>query len=438
MENEIETLGPRRIPSPVKLSNVADDLVPNYVDDDARVLVDPTFTIGREKSGPAPSFEIAGPRDTIYFDPSKVHAAIVTCGGLCPGINDVIRSIVMELWYWYGVRNITGIRYGYRGFLAEYHHQTVDLTPEVVSNIHTEGGTFLGSSRGGSKTSEIVDALERMNIRVLFTIGGDGTQKGALAIHQEAKSRGLKIAVVGIPKTIDNDISFTSKTFGLETAYTLAEKAMDAAHTEASNAYNGIGLVKLMGRDSGFIAANAALASQQANFVLIPEVRFELEGPNGFLEHLRKRLEKRHHALVCVAEGAGQNLFESDPSKLEKDASGNVKRPDIGPFLSEKIKQYMNRIDMEFTLKYIDPSYIIRSAPSIPSDSIFCAILGQNAVHAAMAGKTGMIIASWNDRYTHVPIEAVIRERKTIDPDGMFWLHVVANTGQPTRMVNDP
>jgi 6-phosphofructokinase 1 len=244
--------------------------------------------------------------------------------------------------------------------------------------------------------------------------------------------------VVGIPKTIDNDISFTSKTFGLETAYTFAEKAMDAAHTEASNAYNGIGLVKLMGRDSGFIAANAALASQQANFVLIPEVRFELEGPNGFLEHLRNRLEKRHHALVCVAEGAGQDLFESDPSKLEKDASGNLKRPDIGPFLCEAIKQYMNRIGMEFTLKYIDPSYIIRSAPAIPSDSIYCAILAQNAVHAAMAGKTGLIIGSWNDRYTHVPIEAVIRKRKTIDPDGLFWLHVVANTGQPIRMVNDP
>ncbi len=440
MEFKIETLGPRRIPSPIKLSNVVGDLVPNYVDDDARVLVDPTVTdgCGSKKSGSAPSFEIAGPRDTIYFDPSKVQAAIVTCGGLCPGINDVIRSIVMELWFWYGVKIITGIRYGYRGFLAEYGHDTVPLAPEVVSNIQTEGGTYLGSSRGGGKTSEIVDALERMNIRILFTIGGDGTQKGALAIHNEARSRGLKIAVVGIPKTIDNDISFISKTFGLETAYTVAEKAMDAAHTEAINAYNGIGLVKLMGRDSGFIAANAALASQHANFVLIPEVRFELDEPNGFLEHLRRRLEARHHALVCVAEGAGQNLYESDQSKLEKDASGNIKHADIGPFLCEKIKQFMKRIGMEFTLKYIDPSYIIRSAPAIPSDSIYCNILGQNAVHAAMAGKTGMIIGSWNDRYTHVPIEAVTRHRKTIDPDSMFWQHVVANTGQPLRMVNDP
>jgi 6-phosphofructokinase 1 len=383
-----------------------------------------------------PSFELAGPRETIYFDPSKVHAAIVTCGGLCPGINDVIRSIVMELWYWYRVNNITGIRYGYRGFLPEYGHETTELTPDVVSTIHTHGGTFLGSSRGGAETAKIVDALERMNIRILFTIGGDGTQKGALAIHKEVKKRKLKVAIVGIPKTIDNDISYVYKTFGLETAYSIAVEAMHAAHTEAFNAYNGIGLVKLMGRDSGFIAANAALASQHANFVLIPEVPFDLEGPNGLLVHLQKRLERRHHALICIAEGAGRELVKKDPSRLGHDASGNIKWPDIGVFLIDKIKAYMKKVGMEYTLKYIDPSYLIRSAPAIPSDSIYCAILGQNAVHAAMAGKTGMVIGSWNDRYTHVPIEAVVRERKRIDPDSMFWLHVVANTGQPLRMIN--
>jgi 6-phosphofructokinase 1 len=439
MDFRIETLGPRTIPSPIKLSRIIGDLVPNYVDDDSRVLLDPTVGGKPQSRKASPSFEIAGPREKIYFDPSKVHAAIVTCGGLCPGINDVIRSIVMELWYWYGVKNITGIRYGYRGLLPEYGHETVELTPDIVTTIHTYGGTFLGSSRGGSDTVQIVDALERMNINILFTIGGDGTQKGALAIHRELEKRKLKVAVVGIPKTIDNDISYVSKTFGLETAYSVAEKAIHAAHTEALGAYNGIGLVKLMGRDSGFIAANASLASQHANFVLVPEVPFDLEGPNGFLEHLRKRLEHRHHALVCVAEGAGRNLFEKDESLLERDASGNIKWPDIGTFLTDKVKAYMKEIGMEFTLKYIDPSYIIRSAPAIPSDSIYCAILGQNAVHAAMAGKTEMIIGSWNGCYTHVPIEAVIKERKTIDPDGMFWLHVVANTGQPLTMINpDP
>ena len=440
MDFKVETLGPRRISSPVKLSHAIGDFVPNYVDDESRVIVDPTIVgkTGSKKWSLTSSFEMAGPRETIYFDPSKVHAAIVTCGGLCPGINDVIRSLVMELWYLYGAKKITGIRYGYRGFLPEYGHDCIPLSPDVVSDIHIHGGTYLGSSRGGSDTQGIVDAMERMNINLLFTIGGDGTQKGALAIHTELKKRGLKVGIVGIPKTIDNDISYISKTFGLETAYSMAVQAMNAGHTEAFNAYNGVGLVKLMGRDSGFIAANAALASQHANFVLIPEVQFDLEGPNGFLEHLRKRLEQRHHALVCVAEGAGQNLFEEDPSSLMKrDASGNIKPPDIGVFLSDKIKAYMNANGMEHTLKYIDPSYIIRSAPAIPSDSIYCAILGQNAVHAAMAGKTGIVIGSWNGYYTHVPIEAVTQERKKIDPDGMFWLHVVANTGQPLRMVNE-
>jgi 6-phosphofructokinase 1 len=434
MNFKVETLGPRRVLSPVKLSLVDGDFVPNYLDDKTRVAIDPTTG---KKLTVTNSFEVAGPRDKIYFDPSKVHAAIVTCGGLCPGINDVIRSLVMELWYWYHVKNITGIRYGYRGFLPEYGHDTVRLTPDLVSEIHTHGGTFLGSSRGGSDTIPIVDAIERMNINMLFTIGGDGTQKGALAIHREVTKRQLKIAVVGIPKTIDNDISFVSKTFGLETAYSVAVQAMHAAHTEAFNAYNGIGLVKLMGRDSGFIAANASLASQHANFVLIPEVRFDLGGPNGFLEHLKKRLEHRRHAVICVAEGAGTHLFEGDESLMERDASGNIKRPDIGPFLSGRIKGYMNEIGMEHTLKYIDPSYIIRSAPAIPSDSIYCNMLGQNAVHAAMTGKTAAIIGSWNGYPTHVPIEAVTQERKKIDPDGMFWLHVVANTGQPAVMVNE-
>jgi 6-phosphofructokinase 1 len=438
MDFSIESLGPRRIPSPIKLSRIMGDLVPNYVDDKSRVLFDPVVGGYAKSQRSSPSLEIAGPRETIYFDPSKVHAAIVTCGGLCPGINDVIRSIVMELWYWYGVRNMTGIRYGYRGFLPVYGHDTVKLTPDIVSDIHADGGTFLGTSRGGSETSQIVDALERMNINILFTIGGDGTQRGALAIHEELKKRKYKVAVIGIPKTIDNDISYVSKTFGLETAYSVAVEAMQAAHTEALNAFNGIGLVKLMGRDSGFIAANAALASQLANFVLIPEVPFDLEGPNGFLEHLRKRLENRHHALICVAEGAGRNLVARVVSKLEHDASGNPKRPDIGTFLSDAVKAHLNAIGMEFTLKYIDPSYIIRSTPAIPSDAIYCAILGQNAVHAAMAGKTGAVIGSWNGYDTHVPMECVIKERKTIDPDGMFWQHVVANTGQPVRMVNDP
>ena len=434
MDFTIETLGPRKIPSPIKLSKEKGDFVADYVDDDKRVLFDPSLDVFRKtcksKSEPA-SFEIAGPREKVYFDYSKVSCAIVTCGGLCPGINGVIRSIVMELWYWYGVRNIIGIKYGYRGFLPEYGYETVELAPEKVKNIHNTGGSMLGSSRGAAKTEEIAEAIERMNIRILFTIGGDGTQKGALAIHKELKKRGSKVAVVGIPKTIDNDICYVDKTFGFETSFSVAVDAIRSAHVEAIGAYNGIGLVKLMGRDSGFITASAALATNDVNFVLIPEVPFDLEGTNGFLEHLRRRLENSHHAVICVAEGAGQDLLNGD-RKL--DASGNILHADIGSFLSNKIKEYLKRVGMDFTLKYIDPSYTIRSAPAIPSDSIYCAMLGQNAVHAAMAGKTGMIVGRWNGIYSHIPIEAVISKRKKIDPDGLFWMHVVEATGQPYSM----
>jgi len=437
MDFSIETLGPRRIKSPIKLSNTKNDFVSNYVDDLGRIIYDPTVRHLQEctaQNQMPKAFEIAGPREMIYFDPSKVNAAVVTCGGLCPGINDVIRSLVMELWYWYGVRNIIGIKYGFRGFLPEYGYETVNLTPDFVTDIHNTGGTILGSARGAAKTEEIVDSLERMNIRVLFTIGGDGTQKGSLAIHEEAKKRGLKLAVVGIPKTIDNDIMFVDKTFGFETAFSTATDAVRAAHTEAQGAYNGIGLVKLMGRDSGFIAAMAALATHDVTFVLVPEVPFHLDGPNGFLKHLQSRLERRHHAVICVAEGAGQEHIIK--ASTEKDASGNIKYGDIGLFLKDKINSYLNGAGMDFTLKYIDPSYIIRSAPAIPSDSIYCAQLGQNAVHAAMAGKTGLIVGSWNNVFTHVPISAIISDRKKIDPDGLFWLHVLESTGQPLSMLN--
>lgn len=438
MNLSIEKLGPCRIPSPISLSKVKGDYVTNYVEDDAHIVFDPTLkSICRYKNKMTiPAFEIAGPRDQIYFDPSKVHAAIVTCGGLCPGLNNVIQSIVLELWYLYGVRNIIGIRYGYSGFLPEYGYETMDLDPKTVEGIHAQGGTILGSSRGGADTGAVVDALEKLNISMLFTIGGDGTLKGALDIHNEVKKRKLKISVIGIPKTIDNDVSYVSRTFGFETAFSLATNAIQSAHIEAKGAYNGIGLVKLMGRDSGYIAANATLANHDVNFVLVPEVPFDMDGENGFLIHLKKRLEARQHALICVAEGAAQDQLVKDKAAQKKDASGNVVYADVGLYLKEKISEYLKKEQVRFTLKYIDPSYMIRSSAAIPTDAVYCGILGQNAVHAAMTGRTGMIVGNWNGMMTHVPISAVIQKRKKIDPDGSLWLHVVEATGQPMSMLN--
>jgi 6-phosphofructokinase 1 len=380
-----------------------------------------------------PSMERAGPREYLYFDPSKVKAAIVTCGGLCPGINDVIRSLVMCLHYNYGVKNILGIRYGFQGLIPEYGHPTLDLEPRMVDDIHEKGGSILSSSRGNQDIGEIVDALERMNISILFCIGGDGTLKAAQRIAHEIDTRGVKIAVVGIPKTIDNDLCYMEKTFGFETAFTIGIDAIRSAHLESKGAPNGIGLVKIMGRHSGYLAANAALALNDANFVLIPEVPFDLDGPNGFLHHLSSRLKDRHHAVILVAEGAGQEFFEKDD---EYDASGNVKLHDIGLYLKDQINRYFMDTETEVNLKYIDPSYLIRSTPANANDSIFCSLLSTNAVHAAMAGKTGLVVGKWNNTFVHVPIKTVISRRNRVSTDSVLWQNVLEATGQPKSMVN--
>ncbi len=380
------------------------------------------------------SFEEGGPREKIYFDPKELTVGIVTAGGLCPGLNDVIRSIVHELTFNYGVHNIKGIRYGYAGLNPVEGWPMVDLDSNRVRRIHEDGGTFLGSSRGPQPVETMVDTLEKNKIQLLFTIGGDGTLRGALAIYQEIQRRGANISVVGIPKTIDNDINLVSRTFGFDTAVSEAVEPIRCAHTEAEGALNGIGIVKLMGRHAGFVAANAALAQGDANFVLVPEVPFELEGPKGLFAALQKRLKHRHHAVIVVAEGAGQDLLAQDAAC---DPSGNQKLGDIGVFLKQRILAHFKQQQVGITVKYIDPSYIIRSVPANPNDCIFCVFLGQQAVHAGMAGKTGLLIGRWNNQYVHVPIASAIEQRKQIDPEGTLWLSVLEATGQPERMVNE-
>jgi 6-phosphofructokinase 1 len=378
-----------------------------------------------DAGAPPPAFELAGPRPRLVFDPARTAAGIVTCGGLCPGLNDVIRALVMSLHYHYGVRRVIGFQYGYEGLVARYGHARLELTPARVSRIHEMGGTVLGSSRGQQDLGEMVDTLEREGIGMLFTVGGDGTLRGAHAIAAEVTRRGLPIAIVGVPKTIDNDISFIQKSFGFETAVSEARRATYAAHSEAAGARNGIGLVKLMGRDSGFIAAYTVLADSQVNFCLVPEVPFTLP---GLLAALDERIARRGHAVIVVAEGAGLDLL---PGTGERDASGNVKPADIGAFLRDAIRQHFAARGVEISLKYIDPSYIIRSLPATAHDSSFCVLLGHSAVHAAMAGRTDMVVGYWGNDFTHVPIPLAVSARKKIDPQGSLWSSVISTTGQP-------
>jgi len=421
---EVQRLGECRIPSPMDTTN--------FMGDEDHILYHstlPEIQAFLDQGKKPPHFEMAGPRKNIYFDPSKLKAGIVTCGGLCPGLNDVIRAIVLGLYHHYGVKTVFGFPFGYEGLTHRHGHTPLELTPEMVEDIHMKGGTILGSSRGPQDVSEMVDTLERMNVGILFTIGGDGTLTGAQATSEEIGRRGLKISVIGIPKTIDNDISYVDVSFGFETAVSESRTAILSAHTEAIGAKNGIGLVKLMGRESGFIAAYAALANNDVNFCLVPEVSFTLE---AFLEALKTRLEKRGHAVIVAGEGAGQSLMAETG---QKDSSGNIRFEDIGLFLKDRVKTFFKEGGMKVELKYIDPSYTIGSLPANSRDSAFCLILGHNAVHAGMAGRTNMVVGYWKNRFTHVPIPLAVSERKQIDPEESLWGNVLSCTGQPRKMI---
>ena len=420
---DIQRLGECRIDSPITGIR--------FLENGDRVLLSSSLeTVNGilNQGGKLPAFEKAGPRSKIFFDPSKLKCGIVTCGGLCPGLNDVIRAVVLSLYHNYKVKTVFGFPYGYEGLTYRFGHSPLELSPEAVSRIHEYGGTILGSSRGHQDISEMVDTLDRMNIGILFAIGGDGTLRGAQGIAEEVQRRGLKISVIGIPKTIDNDISYVERSFGFETAVSEAVEAIDAAHTEAKGARNGIGLVKLMGRESGFIAVYASLARSDVNFCLIPESPFTLD---KLLDSVRDRLQKRGHAVIVVAEGAGQDLMQAGDAR---DASGNIRFNDIGVFLKERIGGYFQKLGMDATLKYIDPSYTIRGVPANPHDSAFCLLLGQNAVHAGMAGRTNMVVGFWMGTFTHVPIPLAVSQRKKVDPESWVWSSVLTSTGQPKDM----
>jgi len=419
----IDQLGECCFPSP--LAGV------RFTRDDERVLFH--TRLADMKAGIAegtypPAMEVAGPREKLFFEPSKLACGIVTCGGLCPGLNDVIRSIVLSLHHHYGANEVYGFRFGYEGLVRGIGHTPLRLTPDGVNRIHEIGGSVLGTSRGPQDPAEMVATLRDFNIGILFAIGGDGTLRGAQKIAEEATRHGMVLSIIGIPKTIDNDISFIQKTFGFETAVTEARRAIYAANTEAEAMRNGIGLVKLMGRDSGFIAAYSVLVDSQANFCLVPEVPFTLE---RFLDELQRRLQRRGHAVVVVAEGAGQNLMQGTG---ERDASGNVRYNDIGAFLRDAIEDHFKVAGVEVSLKYIDPSYTIRSVPANPHDSAFCLLYGHSAVHAGMSGRTNMVVGFWNHQFTHVPICLATSQRKKIDPEGALWNSVLASTGQPVDM----
>ncbi len=427
---DIQVLGGCRFPTP--LADRLPESAIHYVGKADRVLLDDRLSRAAEhRSEPhrVPAFELAGPRDHIFFDPGRLRCGIVTCGGLCPGINNVIRGLVLELTQGYGVKEILGFRYGFEGLISR--QDPVKLTPSVVGDIHHEGGTTLGTSRGEQDPRAMVDRLDELDIGLLFVVGGDGTLRGAMKLVDEISRRDLLIGVIGIPKTIDNDIHFIDRSFGFESAFSAAVEVIRGAHVEATGASNGIAVVKLMGRHSGFIACHAAIASTDVDVVLIPEVPIRLEGEDGLLRFLERRLEKDRHALIVVAEGAGQELCADGVRPSGTDASGNPRLSDIGVVLRDRIVQHFRQREVDVTLKYVDPSYHIRSVPALPTDSLYCWNMARHAVHAGMAGNTQMLIGRWHGRFVHVPMPLATRFRKQVDTSGDLWMAVVESTGQP-------
>ena len=429
----IERLGEPTVASPMATLLRGRASSPHYVHESDRVLLDDTVAMAVARGcdvADLPSFEPGGPRELLFFEPAQTRVAIITCGGLCPGLNNVIRGLVLELSDHYGVDQILGFANGYSGLVTG--DEPIALTPALVADIHNRGGTILGTSRGDQDADVMVDTLDRLQISVLFVVGGDGTLRGAQAIADVAAKRGFMLSVVGVPKTIDNDIPYIDHSFGFQTAFSRAADSIKAAHTEASSTANGVGLVKLMGRHSGFIACYAALANHEVDFVLVPEVPFALYGPDGFLAHLRRRVEKRGHSVVVVAEGAGQDLLPRDGAH---DASGNVRLGDIGQFLRDRVVADFEAADTDLTVRYVDPGYAIRSVPANAFDAVYCIRLAQAAVHAAMAGRTAMVVGRWHGRFVHVPIALATGSRNQVDPNGDLWMSVLEATGQSSRFL---
>lgn len=432
-DTRVRTLGPARFESPLApaFPRWADGEV---VDEDDRVLIDDTPRLLADRGGAIeelPGFEQARPGRNLFFDPAEVGVGIVTCGGLCPGLNDVVRGLVQELRRHYGVQRILGFRNGFRGLTAAYRHTAVELSGSMVRDIERSGGTFLGTSRGPQVPEDMLDTLKVLGIGALLVIGGDGTMRGAQALARAAATAGEPIAVVGVPKTIDNDLPYIDQTFGFQTAVREAAAVVRTAHAEAHSVEHGVAVVKLMGRHSGFIASHAVLAAGDVDFVLIPELPFDLDGPYGLLERVAECVQRRGQAVLVVAEGAGQDLLADAGGR---DDSGNAALGDIGQFLHDRIGDHLKGAGLSPTLRYLDPSYAIRSVPADTFDSIYCTQLAHAAVHAAMAGRTETVVARFRQRFVLVPMMLATSERNQVDPDGTLWTSVLEATRQPTRL----
>jgi len=358
----------------------------------------------------------------IWWEPKKVKAALITAGGLCPGLNSIIQGVTNCLWRDYGVRQIVGITAGYNGLSDPAKHPSMLLTPELVEDIHMRGGSILKAGRGGFNAAKICETLRAGGYTHLFVIGGDGTQYAGHLLYVEARKQKLPISVVGVPKSIDNDVLFVDRTFGFDSAVEAAAGVIRNGWVEATSCPNAVGIVKLMGRDAGFVAAHAALASNLVDLVLVPEVEVEME---DVLQFVDATLAHKGHMVVVVAEGAGQAHVATG----QKDASGHTVYGDVGVYLRDTLNKHLKpKGGRTF---YIDPSYIIRSVPPTPNDHIYCARLANNAVHTAMRGYTGVCVGAIHNIIVILKSKLIASGKKQLKIKSSTWQSCVQVCSMP-------
>ena len=365
-----------------------------------------------------------GPRFHIALDNLRVKACIMTCGGLCPGLNVVIRELVMALRYNYGVAEIYGIKWGFLGFTQK--ECWIKLEPEDVKHIHLLGGTVLGTSRRGFDGEEISKQLIKNNVNMVFFIGGDGTHRGIKELSKILKEKKKKIILVGIPKSIDNDMPIIDKSFGLESVVQESVRTIRAANVEANCNLNGIGLVKLFGRSSGFVAMLSTLAARDVNICLIPEIPFNLYGENGLLDFIFQRMQVKEHCVIVVSDGARFSV---------KDYKTSNGRPveDIGLVIKKEIIEKSEELGIEVNLKYMDPTYVVRAVPANEYDCNLCAKLAESAVHCAFAGFTNFSVGMINNKPCMIPLEKMCgKSERKVEFNSDDYLMLLASTGQPS------
>ena len=425
----IARLGERTIDTPLRdLLGGREESV-HYVTETDRVLLDDTLGVAKRRSAgtPAelPAFNPGGPREKLYFEPSTVTAAIVTCGGLCPGLNNVVRALVLQLANAYGVKSILGFRNGYSGLTDT--SAPLALTPELVRDIHNRGGTILGTSRGGQEPAAMVDTLARHRVDMLFVIGGDGSLRGAQKIAAKpppatAARRG------GHPEDHRQRHSVDRPELRLP------DRVRPRRRVDPRRAHRG--RVHRRRRGTGQADGPAQRLHRLLCDTRQPRSRLRPD-PRSLLPARQLPALPAQARRSAGARSRGRRRGRragAVPRSAETDASGNARLGDIGALLRERVTAHFAQHGTPLSLRYVDPGYAIRSVPANAFDAVYCARLAQAAVHAGMAGFTSMVVARWHGRFIHLPIALATATRNQVDPHGDLWMSVLEATGQPKHL----